>query len=187
MTPRVVLIGLPGSGKTTSGRRLANLLGVTFADSDQLIEAQTGRAVPAIFERDGEAGFRRIEAEVIANALGGFDGVLALGGGAVLTEATRVALAESGVRVVLLRSSIRSLSRRVGDGRGRPLLAGDSRQRLVELSAAREPIYRAAATDTVSTDRRSSSKVAADIAALLRGPVPSDASVDAAGAAGGSA
>ena len=167
MKPRAVLIGLPGSGKTTSGRRLANLLKVPFADSDHLVEEQTGRTVEAIFAADGEAAFRALEAEVIADALVGFDGVLALGGGAILTESTRAAIAASGVPVVLLRSSIRSLARRVGDGRGRPLLAGDTRRQLIELATAREPIYRAAATAVVTTDRRSSAKVAADIAAVL--------------------
>jgi shikimate kinase len=168
--PRAILIGLPGSGKTTSGRRLATLLGVGFADSDHLLEARTGTTIAAIFETEGEARFREIEAEVIADALTGFDGVLALGGGAILTESTRQALARSGLPVVLLWSSIRSLARRVGDGRGRPLLAGDPRQRLAELAAAREPLYRAVATNVVLTDRRSSAKVAAEILALLELP-----------------
>ena len=86
------------------------------------------------------------------------------------TESTRQALARSGLPVVLLWSSIRSLARRVGDGRGRPLLAGDPRQRLAELAAAREPLYRAVATNVVLTDRRSSAKVAAEILALLEAP-----------------
>jgi shikimate kinase len=168
--PRAVLIGLPGSGKTTSGRRLASLLAVPFADSDHLVEERAGRPVQAIFAADGEAAFRAIEAEVIAEALTSFDGVLALGGGAILTESTRAAIRAADVSVVLLRSSIRSLSRRVGDGHCRPLLAGDTRRRLIELAAAREPVYRAAATIVVATDRRSSAKVAADIAALLDAP-----------------
>ncbi len=69
MKPRAVLIGLPGSGKTTSGRRLAHLLAVSFADSDHLVEERVGRPVQAIFATDGEAAFRAIEAEVIAEAL----------------------------------------------------------------------------------------------------------------------
>ncbi len=167
MTPRAVLIGLPGSGKTTTGRRLANLLELSFADADHLIEVHAGRSVEAIFESGGEAGFRVIEAEVIADAMAHFDGILALGGGAILTESTRRLLGDSGVRVVWLRSSVRSLARRVGDGHGRPLLAGDARQRLIELAAAREPIYRSVATDILASDRRSSSKVAIEIMSLL--------------------
>jgi shikimate kinase len=169
MAPRVVLVGLPGSGKTTSGRRLAGLLEVSFADSDQLIVAESGRSIEDIFAASGEQAFRELEAAVIARALVEFDGVLALGGGAVLTESTRRALAGAKVPVILLRSSVRTLSRRVGDGRGRPLLSGEPRRRLVELARAREPFYRSVSTAVVETDRRSSARVAADIAALVTG------------------
>lgn len=169
MTPRAVLIGLPGSGKTTSGRRLAGLLGVEFADSDQLIVARENRSIEEIFTADGEAGFRAIEAKVIVESLATFGGVLALGGGAVLTESTREALVRSGLPVILLRSSIRTLSRRVGDGHGRPLLNGDPRRRLVELARAREPLYRSVSTAVVETDRRSASRVAAELVTLVPG------------------
>jgi shikimate kinase len=167
MTPRAVLVGLPGSGKTTCGRRLASLMKVPFADSDQLIETQTGREIPEIFATDGEPAFRDLEAAVIAQALVDFPGVLALGGGAILTESTRQALAASGVAVVLPRSSIRTLTRRVGDGRGRPLLAGDPRRRLAALAQAREPTYQEVSTITVDTDRRTSGRVAAEILQML--------------------
>jgi shikimate kinase len=178
VSPRAVLVGLPGTGKTTTGRRLAAKLTVPFADSDALVEARAGRSVQDVFATDGEAAFRDLEAEVIGVALAGFDGVLALGGGAVLTESTRAALAASGVPVVLLRSSLRTLRRRVGDGHGRPLLAGNAATRLSALAAAREPLYRQVATHVVTTDRRSSSRVAIEIASLLgyeikRGTVPS--------------
>jgi shikimate kinase len=173
VNPRAVLIGLPGSGKTTSGRRLANILAVTFADSDHLIEEEAGAAVEEIFAAQGEPAFRDLEARVIATTLTRFDGVLALGGGAILTESTRRALAASGSPVIWLRSSVRNLSRRVGDGRGRPLLAGDARQRLRELAAAREPVYLDVADEVVVTDRRSSSKVALEIAGLLESRVRS--------------
>ncbi len=167
MTPRVVLIGLPGTGKTTCGRRLAAITGVAFADSDQLIEARAARSIADIFAAVGESAFRDLEAVVIAEALGSFDGVLALGGGAVLTAATRTGLRAAGVPVVWLRSSIRTMARRVGDGHGRPLLAGDVRRRLSELAAARDPIYRTVATAIVDADRRSSAVVAAEIARVL--------------------
>jgi shikimate kinase len=146
---------------------VATLLEVAFADSDQLIEAQVGRSVQQIFRADGEAEFRVIEAGVIADALVNFDGILALGGGAVLTESTRQALDRSAVPVVLLRSSIRTLVRRVGDGNGRPLLSGEPRRKLIALASAREPVYRSVATLVVDTDRRSSGRVAAEIVQLL--------------------
>ncbi len=92
MKPRAVLIGLPGSGKTTTGKRLAGLLGVTFVDSDHLVEEQAARTIESIFAADGEPAFRVLEAATIAAALTNFDGVLALGGGAIITESTREAL-----------------------------------------------------------------------------------------------
>jgi shikimate kinase len=167
VSPRAVLVGLPGAGKTTSGRRLANRLGVAFVDSDVLVESRAGMPVPQIFAEQGEAAFRVLEAEVIADALESFDGVLSLGGGAVLDDGTRARLAASGVPVVLLRSSVRTLSRRVGDGRGRPLLADDPAAALGRLAQAREPLYREVATHVVSTDRRTSSRVSLEIAELL--------------------
>jgi shikimate kinase len=167
MSPRAVLVGLPGSGKTTTGRRLAARLSVTFADSDVLVERRAGRSVAEIFAEDGEEAFRILEAEVVAEALARFYGVLALGGGAVLDQATRGALLIGPAPVILLRSSVRTLARRVGDGRGRPLLAGDTASKLGSLATAREPLYREVATHVVSTDRRSSSRVASEIAELL--------------------
>ena len=95
MTARVVLVGLPGAGKSTTGRRLAKILCVPFADSDDLVEARAGRSVRDIFATDGEAAFRALEAEAVADALTGFDGVLSLGGGAVLHPPTRAALVAS--------------------------------------------------------------------------------------------
>jgi shikimate kinase len=167
MSPKVVLVGLPGSGKSTTGRRLAKILVVRFADSDDLIEKQTGRRVREIFAESGEVEFRRIEAAAVAAALAGFDGVLALGGGALATPATRHALAASAVPVVLLQAPLPTLIRRVGDGRTRPLLADDPATRLATLAEEREPLYRAAATLVVDTERRTPGQVAATVAARL--------------------
>jgi shikimate kinase len=171
MSPRAVLVGLPGAGKSTTGRRLATMLGVPFADSDSLVEAAAGSTVREIFAVQGEAVFREFERAAISQALSDFDGVLSLGGGAIVTAQTRAALAASGVPIVLLRTSIRTLTRRVGDGVSRPLLADDPRDRLVALAREREPLYRELATHVVDTDRCSSARVAATIAGLLRSPV----------------
>ena len=168
MTPRVVLVGLPGTGKSATGRRLAKILAVDFADSDELIERATARSVPAIFAEEGESVFRRVEAEVVADALGGFDGVLALGGGALTTPETRRALRESRVLVVLLTAPMDTLLARVGDGRTRPLLSGDPARRLATLDQERGPAFRAAATLTVQTENRTPGQVASRIAARLQ-------------------
>lgn len=167
MTPRVVLVGLPGSGKTSTGRRLGRLLRVEFADSDELVRARTGREITEIFAEDGEPAFRALEAEVIAESLAGFDGVLALGGGAVLSASTRIALAASGVPVVLLRTGVPTLFERVAETDARPLLLGDPQARLAELAEAREPLYREVATLTVDTERRTIGRVASVIRGLL--------------------
>jgi shikimate kinase len=168
MSPRVVLIGLPGSGKSTTGRRLAKMLGVDFADSDELIEDAAGRSIREIFDTDGEAAFRALEAETIATALHDFGGVLALGGGALDTETTRTAVARSGLPVVRLDAAIGTLAARVGDAHTRPLLAGDPAARLRELAESRKATYEAAATLTVPTDNRAPGQVASRIAASLK-------------------
>jgi len=162
-----VLVGLPGTGKSTTGRRLAKILAVPFVDSDDLVEAAQGRAVTEIFAEDGEAAFRAAEASAIAAALIEFTGILSLGGGAVTNEATRAAIAESKVEVVLLRATLQTLADRVGDGRTRPLLTGDTGARLTQLALDREPLYTALATLTVDTDGRTPGQVAAQIAARL--------------------
>ncbi|MBB5774980.1 shikimate kinase [Nonomuraea jabiensis] len=165
--PYAVLIGMPGAGKSTIGRLLADSLGLPFADSDQLVEERTGQTIPDLFAAEGEDAFRKLETEVIADALSAFNGVLALGGGAVVTDATRQALLSSAAPVVLLRASVASLHERVGDGAGRPLLAGDPRARLLELEAVREPYYRIVAGLTVDTDQRTPAQVAATVRMLL--------------------
>jgi shikimate kinase len=167
MNARVVLVGLPGAGKSTTGRRLAKILGVGFADTDDLIEQHAGRTVREIFAADGEAEFRRIEADAIDSALRGFDGVLALGGGALTTARTRESLALSGIPVVLLLAPVEILAIRVGDGQNRPLLAEDPPATLAALAGEREPLYRAAATFTVETENRTPAQAAAHIAARL--------------------
>jgi shikimate kinase len=170
--PKAVLVGLPGSGKTSVGRRLAALLVVPFADSDDLVEQYAGRCVREIFATDGEDGFRALEARVIAAALTSFSGVLSLGGGAVLVESTRAALRDAGVPVVHLTTRVVTLTGRIGDGRSRPLLTGDPASRLAVLAEAREPWYREVATVVVDTERRSIRRVAEVIADQLGVAVP---------------
>lgn len=167
MTPRAVLIGLPGVGKSATGRRLAKVLTVPFADSDDLVRTSTGRDVREIFAADGEAEFRRLEADAVAVAMTGFAGVLALGGGALDAAATREHLAATELEVVWLRAPRHVLVERIGDGGTRPLLRGRVADGLAELAAAREPRYRAVATMTVDCGDRTPSQLAAHIAARL--------------------
>jgi shikimate kinase len=167
MAPRVVLVGLPGAGKSTVGAALATLLALPFADTDDLVTEMTGRSVPEIFADDGEAVFREIEAAAIADALLDFDGILALGGGAVTTEAVRAELHAAGVPIALLTAEQDVLLSRIAGSGHRPLLAGDSAARLAELTAEREPLYVAVATLTVETDFATIDEVAAEIADRL--------------------
>lgn len=162
-----MLVGLPGAGKSTTGRRLAKILAAPFADSDALVEECEGASVGELFASIGEAGYRAIEAAVIASALETFDGVLSLGGGALTTQATRDAITASGVPVVYLRTTLDQLSQRIGDGRTRPLLSGNPEERLAVLSAERAPTYDELATITVDTDGRTPGQVAATVAARL--------------------
>ncbi|HEX8081758.1 MAG TPA: shikimate kinase [Jatrophihabitans sp.] len=169
MAPRVVLVGLPGTGKSRVGAALAGRLGVAFADSDDLVVQQTGRSVSEIFTHQGEPAFRQLEADMIAQALDGFDGVLALGGGAVTTESVRQDLLASGVLVVQLSAPPDELLRRMPDGGRRPLLAGDAATRLAELAEARAGLYAEVASVTVDTGGRSVAEVAAVLHSRLIG------------------
>jgi shikimate kinase len=159
----IFLIGPMGSGKTAVGRQLARLLDCPFFDSDQEIERATGADIPLIFEREGEAGFRRRECEMIAKLTAHRPMVLATGGGAVLNPGNRACIGARGW-VAFLATSVEQQAHRAARARNRPLLQGaDPVQRLTELWRIREPLYRALADFTVVTDNRNVGAVADDI------------------------
>jgi shikimate kinase len=163
----VFLVGPMGSGKSAVGRSLARLMGARFLDSDAEIEQRTGVEIPYIFEKEGEAGFRARERDVIDELTRQTGIVLATGGGVVMLPENRARLATRGV-VVYLEASIEQQVARTGHGRHRPLLQGvDPAARLRELFAIREPLYRGLAHLTVATDHRKVTSVAERIQAQL--------------------
>lgn len=150
----IVLVGLPGSGKTTVGRQLARRLKLPFVDTDQTIEERLGCSIRDYFAREGEDAFRDVEQRVIDElTLGGADQVLSTGGGAVLREANRQHLHDRG-RVVYLRSYPEELYRRLKHDTSRPLLqVADPMAKLRELFETRDPLYRETAHFVMETGR----------------------------------
>jgi shikimate kinase len=165
----IFLVGPMGSGKTAVGKQVARLTGLPFIDSDHEIEQQTGVDIPLIFEREGEAGFRRREREAIARLSGRNGVVLATGGGAVLDADNRRHLRERGW-VAYLETSIAQQAERAGRTRNRPMLAtgGDPQQRLAELMRQREPLYLEVADFTVTTTRKRVQAVAEQVVQAWR-------------------
>ncbi len=167
MSPRVVLVGPMGAGKSTVAALLADAWGLPVRDTDADIEAAEGRSISDIFVDDGEDHFRVLEAKAVSEALAAHDGVLALGGGAVLDPRTRELLA--GHRVVFLRVGLSEAVKRVGLGTGRPLLLGNVRARIKALLDERTPVYESVATQVVETDGRTPDDVAAEVRGQLDG------------------
>jgi shikimate kinase len=166
--PVLVLVGAPGAGKTTVGRKAAARLGVDFRDTDSDVAEIAGKRISDIFVDDGEAHFRRLERAAVARALAEHTGVLSLGGGAVLAEQTRELLTAH--HVVLLDVDLSAAASRVGLNRDRPVLALNPRAQLKLLLQERQPLYREVATTTVETTGRSVAQVVDAVLATL----PSD-------------
>ena len=168
----VVLIGPPSSGKTTVGSALAAALGVPFRDTDHDVETETGTRIADLFVTEGEAHFRALEERAVARALAEHDGVLALGGGSVLSETTRRLLVDHGHRggvVVWLDVDLPSAAKRVGLSRDRPLLAVNPRAMLRTMLEERAPLYAEVATVKVSTAGRAVEDVVDEALAALPG------------------
>ena len=172
MTPVLVLVGPPASGKTTVGTAVAELLDLPFRDTDADVEDVAGRSVPDLFVQYGEPHFRALEEQAVARAMAQHTGVLALGGGAVTSAATRellVTYGRTGGTVVWLDVDLASAARRVGLSRDRPILGVNPRAMLRHMLETRAPLYDEVATLQVSTGDREPEDVVAEVLAALAG------------------
>ena len=161
MSPVVVLVGPPGSGKSTVAAVLSERLGVKHRDTDTDIEAEAGKPISDIFVDEGEPHFRKLERAAIVAALQDDGEVLSLGGGAILDDGTRADLA--GHNVVFLDVSLTEAAKRVGLSVARPLLLGNVRTQLRNLMEARRPLYAEVAKQTVLTDDKTPDQIADEI------------------------
>ncbi|WP_430866784.1 shikimate kinase [Demequina aurantiaca] len=171
--PRAVLIGPPGSGKSTVAKGLAREWGVARRDTDDDIVRTAGKPISDIFFDDGEVAFRELEQAAVATAMAEHRGVLSLGGGAILNESTQELIAryaDSGGDVIFLDVSLSAAAPRVGLNNARPLLIGNPRRQWSDLMAARRPIYERLATRTVNTDHLNAKRIAHEIAGTTPSP-----------------
>jgi shikimate kinase len=162
--PRLVLVGPPGAGKSTIGKLVGKRLALPLRDTDSDVEAQAGKPIAEIFVDDGEPAFRAMEKAAVADALAHHEGILSLGGGAILDPETRALLRNH--TVVFLDVSLAQASRRVGFNRDRPLLLGNPRGQLMKLMEARRTYYLEVATVTVPADGPAGAVADAVIAAV---------------------
>lgn len=163
--PRAVIVGVPGAGKTSVGRSLARSWQVDFRDTDADVEVLAGKSVSDIFVDDGEPRFRELEKDAVAHALTEHEGVLALGGGAILDDSTRALLADH--VVVWLNVGLADATKRVGLSSARPLLLGNVRGTMLRLMQEREPFYREVATISIETDGRDIADIVAEVKSEL--------------------
>ena len=160
---RVVLIGAPGSGKSTVGAALAKVRALDFIDTDQLIEEREGKAITDIFVVDGEPHFRAVELETLKDVLTMQDVVISLGGGAPISDLAQQLINSSESTVIFLDVSLSTAAPRVGFNRDRPLLLGNPRAQWQALSDKRRPIYEALADVSIKVDDMSVEAIVSEI------------------------
>ena len=164
---RLVLIGAPGSGKSTVGKALANHLNLPFIDTDALIEEKTGKKITDIFVVDGEDVFRALEFETLKEVLDFKDAVISLGGGAPIAPAAQEVIRNSDSIVIFLDVSLATAAPRVGFNRDRPLLLGNPRAQWQALSDQRRPIYEDLATHAIKVDDMTVETIIATVEKLI--------------------
>jgi shikimate kinase len=164
----IILIGPPGSGKSTIGRALSRKLKISFTDTDDLIENRTGISISQIFIDKGEPWFRELEREVLQEELAKINGVLSLGGGAPLSELAQEMLRKVDAAVIYLNVSLATAAPRVGFNRDRPLLLNNPRGAWQEMMDKRRPIYESLATNVVKVDERAPKDIVDEIVRLTQ-------------------
>ncbi len=168
MAKSIILIGPPGSGKSTIGKATSRRLNISFTDTDDLIEARSGTSISQIFIDKGEPWFRELEREVLQEELVKLNGVLSLGGGAPLSDFAQELLREKREAIVYLDVSLATAAPRVGFNRDRPLLLSNPRGAWQELMDKRRPIYEALATHIVKVDERAPKDIVDEIVRLTQ-------------------
>ncbi len=165
---RIVLIGPPGSGKSTVGAALAHALNMEFVDTDLLIEQREGKAITDIFVVDGEPHFRALELQTLTTVLAMDNVIISLGGGAPVSEQAQQEIRSSDSMVIFLDVSLATAAPRVGFNRDRPLLLGNPRAQWQALSDKRRPIYEDLAELSIKVDDMSVKQIISEIELKLR-------------------
>jgi shikimate kinase len=163
---KIILIGPPGSGKSSVGKELANLMNLRHIDTDSLIETKVGKRIADIFLEDGESKFREIEREVVLDSLNLENAVISLGGGSILDSEVAARLRNES-NVVYLEVSISNAAPRVGFNTDRPLLVANPRQQWLKLMEARKSIYEELGSKQISTDNRKPKEIAKELMELI--------------------
>ncbi len=164
---RAILIGPPGSGKSSIGKALSRELATSFEDTDSLIVEEQGKSIPEIFTAVGEPGFRAIEKSVVLKTLSSNVGVISLGGGSILDAEVQDALAKSAAKVIYLHVGLSNALTRIGVKGDRPLVAEDPKNQWLKIVQEREPIYRRLAKIEVHTDNKKPHEVARELLVLM--------------------
>jgi shikimate kinase len=167
MGPNIILIGPPGAGKSSIGKQLSKALQVSFTDTDERIENSAGKKISDIFLEDGEASFREIEKRIVLMEISRQNGILSLGGGAILDQDVANTLESVKGRVIYLEVSISSAAPRVGFNKERPLLSINPRQQWIALMEKRKPIYERVSGFKVVTDSKKPGEVVKEIRELM--------------------